>query len=211
MLHQARKKKKRKKTEKHSQLPLEAGRQKGRKKSCIPGVESIHILFIYIVVRNDAKDATTTAAPMAAAAAAAAGAEGNNSCNKLWHQKQKWLLCFTRAASMEDRRRTRKGGHCACAVVCNHDNARELRYQKFRVCGGCMPLSPSKLSIFIFIFMPIMFPFKFVNFGGSKLFFFHANYVPFKFVNFWEIKFYFSFHANYVAFKLVIFWGVKKK
>jgi hypothetical protein len=148
-------KNKNKKTEKHSKLPLEAGRQKGRKKSCIPDVEYIHILFIYIVVRNDAT--TTTAA--------AAAPEGNNSCSKLWRQEQKWLLCLTRAASMEDRRRrsrsrrTRTVGRCACAVVCNHDKARELGTKKFRVCGGCMPLSPSKLSIFIFIFMPIMFPF----------------------------------------------------
>jgi hypothetical protein len=99
-------------------------------------VEYIHILFIYIVVRNDAKDATTTAAAMAAAAAAAAaaaGAEGNNSCSKLWRQEQKWLLCLTRAASMEDRtrgRRRRKGKHCACARVCSHDKARDSGAKK---------------------------------------------------------------------------------
>jgi hypothetical protein len=175
-------------------------------------VEYIHILFIYIVVRNDAKDVTTTAATMAAAsAAAAAGAEGNNSCSKLWRQEQKWLLCLTRAASMEDRRRARrrKERHCACARLCSHDKARDSGGKKIRVCGSCMPLSPSKLSIFIFIFMPIMFPLNLPILEDQNYFFFHANYVPFKFVKFWGIKFYFSFHANYVPLKLVIFWGFK--
>jgi hypothetical protein len=54
MLHQARKKQKQK--NRKTQLAASGSRQaEGRNKSCIPGVEYIHILFIYIVVRNDAK------------------------------------------------------------------------------------------------------------------------------------------------------------
>jgi hypothetical protein len=94
----------------------QAGRRK-KKKSCIPGVEYIHILFIYIAVRNDAKDATTTTAAAAMAVAAAAAPEGNNSSSsKLWRQEQIFI---------ERRRRRGKGGHCACSLVCNHDKTRE--------------------------------------------------------------------------------------
>jgi len=119
-------------------------------------VEYIHILFIYIVVRNDAKDATTTAATMAAAsAAAAAGAEGNNSCSKLWRQEQNWLLCLTRAASTEDRRRgrrrRRKGSLCACARLCSHDKARDSGAKKLGfVAVACH--CPLQNCLFLFLF-----------------------------------------------------------
>jgi hypothetical protein len=223
------KKKTKAKKQKNTAKAASGSRQaEGRKKSCIPGVEYIHILFIYIVVRNDAKDATTTTT-IAAAMAAAAAAEGNNSCSKLWRQEQNWLTVLDKSKlpwKIEEDEEEEERESIALVLW--------FGYQKFRVCGNCMPLSPSKLCLFLINFYfhaNFMFPLKFVNLGGSKLFlfscqflcsfqicqflgglycyfYFHANYVPFKLVIIWGVKTFFFFHANYVSFKFCHFWGI---
>ncbi len=171
-------------------------------------MEYIHILFIYIVVRNDAKDATTTTT-IAAAMAAAAAAEGNNSCSKLWRQEQNWLTVLDKSKlpwKIEEDEEEEERESIALVLW--------FGYQKFRVCGNCMPLSPSKLCLFLINFYfhaNFMFPLKFVNLGGSKLFLFSCQFLcSFQICQFLGgLYCYFYFHANYVPFKLVIIWGSK--
>lgn len=73
-----------------------------------------------------------------------------------------------------------------------------------------MALSPSKLSNFIFIFMPIMFPLNLSILEDQNYFSFHANYVPFQICQFLgDFFFLFFFSCQLCSLQTCYYLGVQ--